>query len=172
MLDSCGFVDVGLPISREDGSVVYNCCWPSPAQSFSGPSPTGLRTIFDGLKFEIPPPWWARSQYLYPPGTGWPNYTPRHWVLFSSPPTTCSARVEVFETASIRTLTELHSRLFLLITSMHELQRKHRYSVAVQLLFSGPRRKHHYSVVVCGLLPININAISWQKCNLILSLCC
>jgi hypothetical protein len=34
-----GFVDVGRPIRREDGSVIYNCCWPSPAQSFSGPSP-------------------------------------------------------------------------------------------------------------------------------------
>jgi hypothetical protein len=27
------------------------------------------------------------SPYLYPPGTGWPSYTPRHWVPFSSPPT-------------------------------------------------------------------------------------
>jgi hypothetical protein len=26
--------------------------------------------------------------YLYSPGTGWPGYTPRHWVPFSSPPTT------------------------------------------------------------------------------------
>jgi hypothetical protein len=41
-LDSCGFVDVGRPLSREEGSVVYNCCWYSPAQSFSGPSPAGL----------------------------------------------------------------------------------------------------------------------------------
>jgi hypothetical protein len=22
----------------------------------------------------------GRSLYLYPPGTGWPSYTPRHWV--------------------------------------------------------------------------------------------
>jgi hypothetical protein len=26
---------------------------------------------------------WARSPYLYPPGAGWPSYTPRHWVPFS-----------------------------------------------------------------------------------------
>jgi hypothetical protein len=32
--DSCGFVDVGRPLWREDGSAVYNCCWLSPAQSF------------------------------------------------------------------------------------------------------------------------------------------
>jgi hypothetical protein len=37
---------------REDGSVVYNCCWRSPAQLFSGPSPVGLATIFYCLRFE------------------------------------------------------------------------------------------------------------------------
>jgi hypothetical protein len=36
---------------REDGSVVYNCCWPSPTQSFSGPSPAELMTIFYCLRF-------------------------------------------------------------------------------------------------------------------------
>jgi hypothetical protein len=34
--DSCGFVHVGRSLWREDGSVVYNCYWSSPAQSFSG----------------------------------------------------------------------------------------------------------------------------------------
>jgi hypothetical protein len=43
------------------------------------------------------PSWRARSSYVYPPGTGWPRYTPRHWVPFSSPPTTCRATVEVFD---------------------------------------------------------------------------
>jgi hypothetical protein len=42
--------------------------------------------------------------YLYPPGTGWLDYTPRHWVSFSSPPTTRRATVEVFDPASIREL--------------------------------------------------------------------
>jgi hypothetical protein len=32
--------------------VVYNCCWPSPAQSFSGPSPVWLVTVFYCLRFE------------------------------------------------------------------------------------------------------------------------
>jgi hypothetical protein len=27
---------------------------------------------------ETAPTWRARSPYLYPPGTGWPSYTPRH----------------------------------------------------------------------------------------------
>jgi hypothetical protein len=50
--DSCRFVDVGALPWRVNGSVVYKCCWPSPAQSFSGPSPVGLATIFYCLRFE------------------------------------------------------------------------------------------------------------------------
>jgi hypothetical protein len=45
----------GHSLWREDGSVVYNCCWALPAQSFSGPSPFGLATIFYCLRFETPP---------------------------------------------------------------------------------------------------------------------
>jgi hypothetical protein len=71
-----------------------------PAQSFSGPTATGLMTIFYCLKFETLPTWRARSPYLYPPGTGWPGYTPRHWVPFPSPLTTTKATVEISEPAS------------------------------------------------------------------------
>jgi hypothetical protein len=65
-----------VTFSLEDGSVVYNCCWPSPAQWFLGLSPAGLTTIFYCHRLETPPTWRARSPYLYPPGTGWPSYTP------------------------------------------------------------------------------------------------
>jgi hypothetical protein len=44
------------PLWGEDGSVVYNCCWSSSAQSLSGPTPAGLVTIFYCLKFETPQP--------------------------------------------------------------------------------------------------------------------
>jgi hypothetical protein len=37
---------------REDGSVVYNCFWSSPGQSFSGPSPVELMAIFYCLRFD------------------------------------------------------------------------------------------------------------------------
>jgi hypothetical protein len=57
-------------------------------------------TIFYCLRFETPQPWKARSPYLCHPGTGWPSYTPRHWVPFSSPPTTSRARVEELEPTS------------------------------------------------------------------------
>jgi hypothetical protein len=43
----CGALSLSL--WREDGSV-----WPSTAQSFSGPSPVGLRTIICRLRFETP----------------------------------------------------------------------------------------------------------------------
>jgi hypothetical protein len=99
---SCWFFDVGRALWREGGSVVYNCCRSSPAQSFLGPSSAGLVTIFYCLRLETPPTWRTRYPYLYPPGTGWPSYTPRHWVPFSSPPTTRRAMVEVFEPASTR----------------------------------------------------------------------
>jgi hypothetical protein len=41
------------------------------------------------------PTWRSRSPYLYPPGTGWPRYTPGHWVPFPSPLTTRRATVEI-----------------------------------------------------------------------------
>jgi hypothetical protein len=80
-----------------------NCCWSSPGQSFLGPSPAGVMT-FHCLRFKTPPTWRAKSPYLlvYAPETGWPSYTPRYWVPFSSPPTTRRATVEVLDTAFTR----------------------------------------------------------------------
>jgi hypothetical protein len=51
--DICGFVDLERFLWRENGSAVCNWCWSSPAQSFSGPSPTGPVTIFYYLRIEI-----------------------------------------------------------------------------------------------------------------------
>jgi hypothetical protein len=62
-------------------------------------------TLFHCLRSEAPPTWRATSPYLYPPGTGWPGYTPRRWVPVSSPPTTRRATVEVFDPACTRVLT-------------------------------------------------------------------
>jgi hypothetical protein len=53
LFDSYGLIFLGgRPLWREDGSVIYTCCWPLPAQSFSGPSLLGLATIFYCLRFE------------------------------------------------------------------------------------------------------------------------
>jgi hypothetical protein len=62
-------------------------------QSFSGQIPAVLMTIFYCLRFENPRTRTARSPYFYPPGTGRPDYIPRHWISFSSPPTTRRATV-------------------------------------------------------------------------------
>jgi hypothetical protein len=50
--DNCGLVNVGRSLWREDGSVVYNCCWPLPVQSFLGHSPVVFVTVFYCLRFE------------------------------------------------------------------------------------------------------------------------
>jgi hypothetical protein len=54
-------------LSRQHEFVVYNCCWSSPAQSFSGPNPAVLLTIFYCLSFEIPSTGRAKSpQFISP----------------------------------------------------------------------------------------------------------
>jgi hypothetical protein len=63
--DSCGFISLWRPFWREDWSVILLL---------------GLaRAVTLGIK--SPPTWRARSPYLFPPGTGWPSYTPGHWVF-------------------------------------------------------------------------------------------
>jgi hypothetical protein len=64
-LDSFGFVDLGRPLWREVGSVVFSCCWATPAQPFSALSPTGLISIVYCLSFWDSPAW----GYLFPLGT-------------------------------------------------------------------------------------------------------
>jgi hypothetical protein len=71
-------------------------------RSLSGQSPAGLMTTFYCLRFETSPTQSARYPYVYPPGTGWPDYTSRHWVPFSSSSATRRATVEAFEPASTR----------------------------------------------------------------------
>jgi hypothetical protein len=92
---------VGRSLWLEDGSVVYNCCWTSPAQSFSSPSPLGLATIFYCIRFE---------------------------TFFSLPPTTRRATEEVFNTASTRDSSQLlgtHAQsyiIFLNTVKLNELK--------------------------------------------------
>jgi hypothetical protein len=64
-------------------------------QSLNGPSRAEPVTILYYLIWNSPN-LKARFPYLYPPGTGWSSYTPRHWVLFTSSLTTRRATVEEF----------------------------------------------------------------------------
>jgi hypothetical protein len=94
-----GLVIMGHILWLGDWSVIYGCCWASPAQSFLGLSPVGLVTIFYFLNFETPPIWRARFPYLFPPGRGWPSYTHGHWVPFLLPLTTHRATVQMQQVA-------------------------------------------------------------------------
>jgi hypothetical protein len=77
------------PLWREDGSVIYCTIASRPCQSSHSwvEVPQNSRPYFN-VSSETPPTWRARSPYLYPPGTGWPSYTPGHWVPLS-PLLTC-----------------------------------------------------------------------------------
>jgi hypothetical protein len=79
-------------------------------------------TISYCLRFETSPIWRARSPYLYLPGTGWVGYNPRHWVLFTSPPTTHRTTVEsLFAESSLMLWpTTVHRLLCLIIKHQSE----------------------------------------------------
>jgi hypothetical protein len=96
LFDIYGLVFVGRPLCPEDGSVFCIWYWSLLAQSFSGPSPLGLATIFYCLRF---------------------------FTSFSSPPTTRRVTVEVFDPTATR-VNSLNSRLVLLITHQNGHHRK------------------------------------------------
>jgi hypothetical protein len=51
-LTVAGLLTLGALSDERTGLSFYNSCWPSPAQSFSGPSPVGLVAIFYRLRFK------------------------------------------------------------------------------------------------------------------------
>jgi hypothetical protein len=73
-------------------NLLYNCFWAFPEQSLLGRSPAELTAIFYCLIWD----WRASFPYLYPPGTGWPSYTPGHWVPFCRLLLLAGTTVEVF----------------------------------------------------------------------------
>jgi hypothetical protein len=77
LFDSYGQVFAGRPLWREDGSVFCICCWPSPAQSFSGPESLGnrdhilLSQIWDFPFRRLLRLAGSRWKYSTPPPRGW-----------------------------------------------------------------------------------------------------
>jgi hypothetical protein len=98
-----GLVNMGSLLWREIGYVVYNCCLSSPAQSSLSPSPTRLMTKIYCFRFEISSTWRLKSPYLRTRTTGWPRYTCRHWVLFTTPRATMEVLDLTHESCGIRT---------------------------------------------------------------------
>jgi hypothetical protein len=81
--DDCGFLDVRHPLWRENGYVIYCTIASGPCQSSDSRVEVSQNSRpYFTVPFETPPTWRTRSPYLYPPGTGWPSYTPGHWVPF------------------------------------------------------------------------------------------
>jgi hypothetical protein len=76
----CSLVSVGRPLWREDESAICNVI-----TQWSESLRTHNHILLSLLR---PPTWRARFPYLYPPGTGWPSYTPGNWVPFTSSLTT------------------------------------------------------------------------------------
>jgi hypothetical protein len=76
----CGLISVRRPVWLEDGSAIC-----SAITQWSESRRTRNHTL---LSSETPPTWRAMFPYLHPPGTGWPSYTPGHWVAFTSSLTT------------------------------------------------------------------------------------
>jgi hypothetical protein len=73
------------PLWLEDRCVVYNCCWSSPVQSFSGPSQVGLRPHFNVSDSRLPKP-------------GDPVFiSPRNWVVQLHPPALSSLFVASYD---------------------------------------------------------------------------
>jgi hypothetical protein len=90
------------------------------SQSFSGPSPAGLVTIFYCLRFEILPTWRARFPYLNTLGTGWPSYRPRHWVYVQSSKFKVTLRLAVYRQSvllGVKPLETHDERLFFQLNS-------------------------------------------------------
>jgi hypothetical protein len=71
--DNCRFLDLGHPLWREDGSVIYsyNKFWALPEQSLLGPSLAELDNHILLSHLRHPQPRWPNS-CTYIPGTVWP----------------------------------------------------------------------------------------------------
>jgi hypothetical protein len=111
------------------------------------------------LRFETSHTWRARFPYLWTPGTRWLGYIPRHWVPFSSPPTTRMATLEVFDPTSTRLLYYLCSR--------EGIRRKHVHFLAMDVYCysecasTNPLPSNGYPSIVEGLYHGNIFAESF-----------
>jgi hypothetical protein len=97
-----GFV-MGPPLWQEDGSVIYSCCWASPAVFLRSES-RGAHDHILLSQFGSPPAWRARFSYIFTPGTGWLSYTSGHCISLMLPLMIHKAIVKVFWPTSTQCL--------------------------------------------------------------------
>jgi hypothetical protein len=96
--------------------------------------PRDWRPYFIVPILETPPTWRVWSPYLYHPGTGWPKYTPGHWVPFPSPLTTRRAPRRVLVIKSRHGPFQNHHVLYFFKSKSHY----DRQSVGQSVLVPGP----------------------------------
>jgi hypothetical protein len=125
------------------------------------PSPAGLMTTFYFLRFEAPTTWRARSPYLYPPGTVWPSYIPKHWVPFLSLGTPRRATVEVSDPSSTRDSNDLNYQ-----SSLHSLGAKCTENVSsiieYSLVAGEATCPQSCSVTMAVVLSLIYIVVTWQ----------
>jgi hypothetical protein len=82
LLDSCGFVDMGRPLWREDGSVDYNCCCLRQRSHSQVRVPRGSWPHFTVSDLKLPQPG-GPGPCIYIPQerNRVARLYPRHWVL-------------------------------------------------------------------------------------------
>jgi hypothetical protein len=99
-LNTCGRSPYVTSSLTSGWSVVYNCCWPSPAYLFSGPSPAGLMTTFYCLRFETPRTWRSSPRIYIPQQQGGPVIPPGTGFSFCRLLLLAGLRWRCFEPAS------------------------------------------------------------------------
>jgi hypothetical protein len=113
-------------------------------------------TIFYCLRFESLPTWRTRSSYLYLPWTGWPGYTPRHWV-FDSRLTNSKVKITLRLRASqsvsqswCRAPSGAHDQIFITVWQLWSCYcgapslTRGQLSVPFINPWQGPRRNHRF----------------------------
>jgi hypothetical protein len=147
LLWSCGISDVVRTLWREGAFVVYNCCWSSPEQSFSGKSPAGLITMFYSVRFRTSTTWGQVTTFILP-GTEWPVIQPgtgfsfRHLLPLATLKWRCSKRPSSGSSTN--------STLVALIISRHRQHRRHYNQQLFHFCIMWHREhySHYYSIVI------------------------
>jgi hypothetical protein len=90
------FAAIVLMSLREAGSVVYKLLLSLASVVILGSESRGSHDYILLSQFRDAPNIEGQVPVLYSQRTGWPSYTPRHWVPFYSPVMTRRATMEVF----------------------------------------------------------------------------
>jgi hypothetical protein len=116
--DTCRYVDMGRPLWREDGPVIYNSCCLYERSHSQVRVPRSSWPHFTLSDLRLPQTWKTRSLYLYPQEQGGPVIPPgtrsTYWTGFPSTLTNPSPFTELTTTNS-----ESHTHSFYRLSTDH-----------------------------------------------------